>query len=240
MRPGVVLLAATLASGALAEELFIPAAMQRQGPDGQWWNTEVWVSNTTTTAAEYGFVFLPSGGAAHLDELQAEPPMVEIAPRATVFRNDLVPQGQSGALRLVVSPGVVVYSRIASAAGRASSAQGMAAMSRSGALRPGEVAYLVGLRRTPQYRTTLGMMNPTAESGSITVRVVSQRGETVHEVTYQLAGGAVLQLDEVLHGFGVVRGENLRAELTGTVPYFAYGSVIDARSGAPTLILPLR
>jgi hypothetical protein len=241
MRLGALLLvAAAFAPGAFAEEYFVPSAVQRQGADGQWWNTEVWISNTLATPGGYAVVFLPANGSSNLEALEVEPPMAEIAPRATVFRNDLVPEGQNGALRLVVTPGVLVYSRVANAAGKASSAQGMPAFPRSAAIRPGEQAWLVGLRRTPQYRTTIGLLNPGRESGAVTVRLISQKGETVHEVTYQLPAGAALQLDEVLHSFGVVRGEHMRAELSGTAPFFAYASVVDARSGAPTLILPQR
>ena len=241
VRLGVFLLAAAaIAPVATADEFFVPAATQRQGADGQWWNTEVWISNTSSAAGGYAVVFLPASGGSNLEGLELEPAMAEIAPRATVFRNDLVPEGQSGALRVVATPGVVVYSRIANAAGKASSAQGMPALSRSAAIRPGELASLVGLRRTPQYRTTIGLVNPSREPGAVTVRLFSQKGEAVHEVTYQLPAGAALQLDEVLHAFGVVRGEHMRAELSGTAPFFAYASVVDARSGAPTLILPQR
>jgi len=140
----------------------------------------------------------------------------------------------------VVTPGVVVYSRIANAAGKSSSAQGMPAFPRSAAIRSGEQAYLVGLRRTPQYRTTVGLLNPGRDAGAVTIRLISQRGEPIYESSYQLPAGAVLLLDEVLHAFGVVRGEHIRAELTGTMPFFAIASVVDARSGAPTLVLPLR
>jgi len=240
-RLGVFLLMlAAAAPAALAEEVFVPAAMQRQGANGQWWNTEVWLSNTSGASGGYAVVFLPAGGGGNLESLELEPALAEIAPRATVFRNDLVPEGQSGALRLVVTPGVLVYSRVANAAGKASSALGMPAFPRAAAIRPGETANLVGLRRTPQHRTTIGLLNPSRDAGAVTVRLVSQKGETVHEVSYQLPAGAALELDEVLHAFGVVRGEHMRAELTGTVPFFAYASVVDARSGAPTLVLPQR
>ena len=239
MRAGVFLLALALAApAAMGEELFIPIVAQRQGPDGQWWNTEVWISNTSAAVGGYGAVFLPADGSSNLDELELEPALESIPARATVFRNDLVPQGQSGALRLVVTPGVIAYARIASAAGKTSSALGMPAFGRSAAIRPGELAYLVGLRRTPQYRTTLGLLNPGREAGSVTVRLFSQRGDPVYDTTYQLPAGGALQLDEILHSFGVVRGEHMRAELSGTVPFFTYASVVDARSGAPTLILP--
>jgi hypothetical protein len=240
MRAGVFLLAlAFVAPAAAAEELFLPIVVQRQGADGGWWNTEVWISNTGAAPGSWAAVFLPATGASNLEQLDREPAPEEIPPRATVFRNDLVPEGQSGALRLLVSSGVVVYSRIANAAGKSSWAQGMPAFPRSAAIRPAEQAYLIGLRRTPQYRTTLGLLNPGREAGAVTVRLFSQRGEPVYDTTYQLPPGAVLQLDEILHSFGVVRGEHMRAELNGTVPFFAFASVVDARSGAPTLILPL-
>ena len=234
-----LLVAALFASGvAAAEEYLVPGAVQRQGSDGQWWNTEVWISNTMSSAGGYGAVFLPGGGVGNLEALEVEPAMIEIPPRATVFRNDLVPEGQVGALRLVVTPGVVIYARVANAAGKLSTAQGIPAQLRADAIRPGELTYLVGLRRTPQFRTAIGLLNPSREAGTVTVRLVSQKGETVHDVTYQLPAGAVLQLDEVLHAYGVVRGEHMRAELSGTVAFFAWASVVDARSGAPTLILP--
>jgi hypothetical protein len=237
----VFLLAAMLvASTAVADDVFVPVVAQRQGPDGQWWNTEVWISNTSSSAGGFAAVFLPAGGASNLDRLDAEPAMEAVAPRATVFRDDLVPQGQAGALRLVVTPGVMVYARLVSAAGKASSAQGMPALSRSAAIRPGEQAFLIGLRRTPQYRTTVNLLNPVREAGTVTVRLFSQLGEPVFETTYQLPPGAVLQVDEILQSFGVVRGEHMRAELIGTIPFFALASVVDARSGAPMLVLAQR
>ncbi len=229
---------ALLAPAATADELFIPVVAQRQGADGGWWNTEVWISNTSAATGGYAVVFLPATGGSNLEKLDLEPALEEIPPRSTVFRNDLVPEGQSGALRLLVSPGVVAYSRIANAAGKSSWAQGMPAFPRAAAIRPAEQVYLIGLRRTPQYRTALDLLNPGREAGAVTVRLISQRGEPVYDTTYQLPPGAVLQLDEILHSFGVVRGEHMRAELNGTVPFFAFASVVDARSGAPTLILP--
>jgi hypothetical protein len=239
MRGRALLLGVVLfASVAAAEDVFVPVVAQRQGSDGQWWNTEVWISNTSSAAGGFAAVFLPAGGASNLERLDQEPEMEAIAPRATVFRDDLVPQGQAGALRLVVTPGVLVYARLVSAAGKASSAQGMPALARSGAIRPGEQAYLVGLRRTPQYRTTVNLLNPAREAGSITVRLFSQLGEPVYETSYQLPPGAVLQIDEILQSFGVVRGEHMRAELSGTIPFFALASVVDARSGAPMLVQP--
>jgi hypothetical protein len=96
------------------------------------------------------------------------------------------------------------------------------------------------LRRTPQFRTNIALFNPSTEHGILQVRVFLQRGELAGEETYRLAAGGYIQLDDALHAFGVPRGEHLRAEVSGTVPFFAFASVIDARSGAPTLVPALR
>lgn len=239
MRWCITFAAVLVTVSAAAEELFIPGVAQRQGQDGAWWNTEVWITNTGTTTGGYAAIFLPSG-QGNLEGLQAEPTLEDLPPGATVYRGDLVPQGGVGVLRLVCTPGVVAYARVFNAAGRGSFGQGMPALSRAGAVRLGEIAHLVGLRRTPQFRTNIGVFNTTTEDGIVRLRVLSARGEVLGEQSYRVAPGGYLQLDDVLHAFQVTRGENVRAELSGTVPFLAFAAVIDARSGAPTLVLPSR
>lgn len=230
------LLVAVMAGG---EELFIPMVGQKQGQDGAWWSTEVWFVNTASTTGGYAVVFLPSG-QANVEGLQAEPALDDIPPGTTVFRNDLVPQGAVGVLRVLTTDGVVAFARIFSAAGRGSFGQGIPALGRQAAIKPGEVGHLVGLRRTPQYRTNLALFNPSPEPGTVRVRLVLARGEVAGEESFKVAGGGYLQLDDALHAFGVTRGEHVRAEVSGTVPCLALASVIDTRSGAPTLVPTLR
>jgi len=225
------------ASTAPGEELFIPGVAQKQGQDGAWWNTEVWISNTTASTGGFAVVFLPAG-QNNAEALRAEPQMEDIAPGATVYRSDLVPQGSMGALRVLASAGVIVLARVFNAAGRGSFGEALPTLARSAAVRPGEIAQLLGLRRTPQFRTNLALFLPGGEPGTVQVRVLGQRGEVVGEQAYRLAPGAYLQVDDALHAFGVARGEHLRAEVSGSVPFFAFASVVDARSGAPTLVLP--
>lgn len=235
MRKALVAAALLVAALASGEELFIPMVGQKQGQDGTWWSTEVWFVNTASTTGGYAVVFLP-GGQANVEGLRAEPPLDDIPPGTTVYRNDLVPQGATGVLRVLTTDGVLAFARIFSAAGRGSFGQGIPALARGAAIRPGEVGYLVGLRRTPQYRTNLALFNPGAEPGTVRVRLVLARGEVAGEEAYRLAGGGYLQLDDALHALGVSRGEHVRAEVSGTVSVIALASVIDTRSGAPTLV----
>ncbi|MBZ5587144.1 MAG: hypothetical protein LAO05_01135 [Acidobacteriia bacterium] len=236
MRPAVILLVALAACGlASADEFFVPMVGQRQGQDGAWWNTEVWISNTGTITGGYAVVFLPAG-QPNPDGLRAEPVLEDLAAGETVYRNDLVPEGGVGVLRFVTTSGVIVFTRVFNAAGKGSFGQGMPALPRSAAARPGEVVQLLGLRRTPGFRTNIALFNPSTDNGVVHVRMYLQHGDVAGEESYRLAPGGYLQLDDALHSFGVARGEHVRAEVSGTVPLFAFASVIDARSGAPTLV----
>jgi hypothetical protein len=231
--------AVALAMPVAAEELFIPMVAQKQGQDGAWWNTEIWITNTTATTGGYGAVFLPAG-QPNGEGLRADVEMEDILPGATVYRKDLVPQGSVGVLRVVATAGIQVYARVFNAAGRGSFGEGIAGMPRSAAVRPGEIAHLIGLRRTPQFRTNLFFFNPTQDDGVVRIRLMAASGEVVREQSYRMAPGGFLQLDDALHALAVTRGEHLRAEVTGTAPFFAFASVVDTRSGAPTLVQPLR
>jgi hypothetical protein len=228
-----------LATAVVAEEYFIPMVGQKQGIDGAWWNTEVWVANTTTSTGGYAVIFLPSG-QANIEGLRAEPELEDVPPGATIYRNDLVPQGQTGVLRVLTTSGMSAVGRVYSAAGRGSFGQAVPALTRSAAIRPGDLGQLLGLRRTPQFRTNIGLFNPSTEGGEFRIRLYQASGAVVGEQSYRLAPGGYIQLNDALHAFGITRGEHLRAELSGTVPLLAFASVIDTRSGAPTLVAPVR
>lgn len=222
-----------------AEEYFVPMVAQKQGIDGAWWNTEVWIANTTGSTGSYGVVFLPAN-KNNIEELRAEPDPVDVLPGGTAFSSELVPQGQLGVLRILASQGLVIYARVFNSAGRGSFGQGMPAFPRNAAVKPGELVHLLGLRKSPQFRTNLGLFNPSTEAGVVRVRVYNQRGEPEGEQSYRVGPGGYLQLDDFLHAFGIQRGEHIRAEVAGSMPFFAFASVIDARSGAPTSVFAAR
>lgn len=231
---------ALVAALAGAEELFVPVAVQKQGQDGAWWNTEVWVVNTTSSLGRWGAVFLPAG-QNNGELLRKEPEHVEeLAGYTSVVRTDLVPQGGVGALRLLVSPGLVVAARVYNASGKVSSAQVIPGLARDQALRRGEVGHLVGLRRSAQFRTNLVLFCPGPEGATVRLRLIDEQGQFLGEEAYGLAPGALLPLDDLFLTLGVSRVEGGRLEVSGTAPFFALASVVDSRSGAASLHWPLR
>lgn len=229
-----------LATTLWGEELFVPVAVQKQGQEGAWWNTEVWVVNTTGSTAHWGVVFLPAG-QSNAELLRQEPERLEELPGfASTVHTGLVPQGELGALRFVVSPGVVVAARIYNASGRVSSGQVIPALSLQEAVRRGEVVHLTGLRRSAQFRTNVLLFCPGPEGATVRLRVVGERGEVYGEQAYGLAPGGLLPLDDVLLSFGVQRAEAARIEASGSAPFFLLASVVDGRSGAASLHWPQR
>jgi len=237
MRVVSIVLGFVLAAGSVAaDELFVPMVGQKQGQDGAWWNTEIWVVNPTASIATFAVQFLPAG-KPNPEALRSEPSSEELAAGATFYSSEVVPDGQTGVLRIVTTPGTIVYARVFNSAGKGSFGQGIPALNRNAATRPGEIAHLIGLRRSAQYRTNIALFNPSQDNGKIRVRIVGPRGEVVGEESFGLAPGGYLPLNDVLHTFGLQRGDNVRAEVSGTVPLFALASVIDTRSGAPTLVL---
>src|SRR3989304_6226067 len=105
MRRTLLVVVALLACGlAAAEEYFVPMVGQKQGQDGAWWNTEVWICNTSTITGGYAVIFLPAG-QPNLDPLKAEPPLEDLPAGATLYRNDLVPEGSIGVVPLPTTQG---------------------------------------------------------------------------------------------------------------------------------------
>lgn len=231
----LILLVATSA----AEELFIPVAVQRSGQEGSWWNTEVHIINTSADPAHWAAVFLPVGKHnGELLRLELEPEE-ELLGHTSTVRTDLVPEGGLGALRFVVSPGVVVWARVYNASGKFATSQTLPGMRREQALRRGEVGHLVGLRRNAQFRSNLFLFCPGPQGATVRVRVVGERGERFGDQTHGLSPGGMLVLNDFLLVLGVPRDEVVRAEVVGSAPFFALASVVESRSGAATLHWPL-
>src|SRR3972149_4257341 len=176
MRRTLLVVVALLACGlAAAEEYFVPMVGQKQGQDGAWWNTEVWICNTSTITGGEALLRRPAGRPT-LDPLKAEPPLEDLPAGATLYRNDLVPEGSIGVLRILTTQGVVVFTRVFNAAGRGSFGQGIPALPKSAAVKPGDIAQLVGLRRAPQFPTNSALFHPSTEHGILQVRGFLQGG----------------------------------------------------------------
>jgi len=235
---GSALLAVLLmASVAGAGEGFIPVVAQSRGAGGSFWNTELWIANPTARKGSYGVVFLPAG---HDNSrlLSAEPQIHEIAAGATVHLKDVVPPDSIGALRVVTSRGLVVRCRVFNTRGRGSAGQVVPLLTVDRMIQPGDTGVLVPLLRGGQFRTNLGVFNPSPNPVAVRIEVRNQAGETVGETSYNVEAGSQLQLNDVLLGFRLSSCGGCQALVTASGPVATYAAVVDNRSGSATFILP--
>ncbi len=237
-RHGIILFfILAVSSLAGAGEGFIPVVAQSRGSGGSFWSTELWISNPTSRTGSYGLVFLPAG---HDNSrlLSTEPELHEITAGATVHLNDVVPPDSIGALRVVMSRGLVVRCRVFNTRGRGSAGQLVPLLTVDQMIQPGDTGVLVPLLRGGQFRTNLGVFNPSPNPVPVRIEVRDQAGEIVGETSYNVEAGSQLQLNDVLLGFRLSHCDGCQALVTASGPVAAYASLVDNRSGAATFVLP--
>jgi hypothetical protein len=239
MRTFGLLLAVVLALAAplAADELWVPVVAQVEGAEGSYWNTELWLANLSAGTGTCAVTFLPAG-ADNTDALMAEATPVNLPPGEITCLKDVVPPRSTGALRVVTSGGVAVRCRLYNAKGRGAVGQIIPALTR-GQLVPADArAHLFPLLRSPQARTNVGLFNPNGSPIRVRATVLDPRGQTVGSAEYPLAPGSQTQVNDYLLSFRVERADGYSVVLTAAAPFAAYASIVDSRTGAPTLILP--
>lgn len=232
---GLLLMLASMPASAV--ERFIPVVAQTPGSGGAYWSTELWITNLSSRTGTYGLVFLPSG-ADNSERLlrQAEP--VEIVAGATHYLTGVVPPDSTGALRIISSEGVVIQCHLYSVQGQGSEGQMVPALKREEMIPVGSWGELVPLLRSSQYRTNVGLFNPTSRLLKVHAVLMNPDGKPVGQAEYSLEPGSQTQLNDFLLGFKVVHSDGHRVMLSGDGPFAAYASIVDARTGSPAYVSP--
>jgi len=235
----LALFAAFLAAAVTtASELWVPVVAQMPGAEGSYWNTEMWISNLGASAGTYGITFLPSG-ADNTDLLLAEATPSSVGPGQTHYVKDVVPPRSSGALRVVTSPGVVVQVRLYNTQGRGAVGQMVPALTSDQLVPVNAQGHLVPLLRSSRFRTNVGLFNPGTSPIKVRAVVLDPHGVECGRTDYALEPGSQEQINDFLLAFKVARTDGHQVVLSAEGLFAAYASLVDTRTGAPTLILPV-
>jgi len=239
MRGRLLLLAVVLSFAApvAAEELWVPVVAQVEGLEGSYWSTELWLANLSAGTGTCAVTFLPAD-ADNTEALMASATPVNLPPGEITCLKDVVPPRSTGALRVVTSQGVAVRCRLYNAKGRGAVGQFIPALTRRDMVPADARAHLFPLLRSPQTRTNVGLFNPGTSPIRVRATVLDPRGQTVGSAEYPLAPGSQTQVNDYLLSFRVERAEGYSVVLSAAAPFAAYASIVDSRTGAPTLILP--
>jgi hypothetical protein len=225
---------------------YLPAGARTIGYNDAYYATDVYLTNTGSQRSRVSITLLTRDSDASDEALVAE--IEPLAAGASVLVEDAVAQVISNRWRswrggLIVCsqhPGVEVFSRIYHTDdSNTTYGQGLAGMTLDEAVQPGEVGHILALREDGQFRSNLGLMNPSQRTIEVFLTIYDQDGHFVNRLALDLGALAQVQFNRFLERFADDL-ESGRVEISSPRgPVFAYASLIDERTNDPTLILPI-
>jgi PKD repeat protein len=210
---------------AVGGSLTLPVVGRAPGANGTFWRSDVILHNPGSGSIS---LTLRYGGAPKSVTLQAG--------QTTVMADVLSQFGHSsGSGKLDVtwsgSSGPVVTSRTyTSVAGGGTFGQSIDPVASFG-----RQQFVPGLRHDASYRTNIGFVNHGGESEMFAVMVLSNSGAEVARTFVTLAPGAQAQyaLTALFPAISSIGNFTLMIEGDGNAQLFAYGSMVDNKSGDP-------
>jgi len=253
----LMVLTAFSAGAATPEQSYrqiVPAAAHTEGLDGSFWRTDVVIFNPTDEAANVLMVKVfarDPQGVINSVEFLVEPHETRVIVDAWMFLPPVSPH--SGALLFESSSDqgdplpIVVDSRTWSGDVGGTYGQGIPAVawSRDGDLDEPE-RRIVGIESSAEFRTNLGIVNPTGIEEIFLVKILDASGAEAARTYLRLEPRSQKQVNDVLGDLGL-EGEGYTAVVrltswadTGERPDFVvYGSLIDRRTNDPTYLAEL-
>jgi PKD repeat protein len=210
---------------AMGGSLTLPVVGRAPGANGTFWRSDVILHNPASGSLS---LTLRYGGAPKYITLQAGQTMV-MADVLSQFGHS------SGSGKFDVtwsgSSGPVVTSRTyTSVAGGGTFGQSIDPVASFG-----RQQFVPGLRHDASYRTNIGFVNRGGESEMFAVMVLSNSGAEVGRTFVTLAPGAQVQyaLTALFPAISSIGSFTLMIEGDGNAQLFAYGSMVDNKSGDP-------
>lgn len=239
---GVVCLGALLSGSLDAARWVIPGAAHAAGANNANFRTDLTIANPTSASASVTVNFLP----ADTDNAAlASAVTLTVPAHGQLVEGDLVSAlfGRSGGGALLVdSPtaGLVVTSRTYNQLPDKTYGMLIPGVPGSEALAAGETGHLVFLAKSDAYRTNVAFAGSTASAGKVTIRLLDGAGAVLGQGERDLPPYGQTQINDVFGALGAASTTVARAEVTGTVPFVAFASVIDNETGDPFAVVAQR
>ncbi|MEO6324736.1 MAG: hypothetical protein ABIT01_10205 [Thermoanaerobaculia bacterium] len=234
--------ACLLASPILAERYVIPASAHANGQNGARYRTDLTIVNPGASAASVSIRFLP----ADEDNATLPTPATKTVPaNGQIALDDIVDSlfARSGGGSIFVdstTTGLVVASRTYNQLPDRSYGMYLPGALADSALPVGQTGHLVFLAKSDVYRSNVGFASTTGTLGTATVRLYGGSGQLLGTTSREVKPFGQTQINDVFDAAGANATTVARAEVTATVPLFAYATVIDNRTGDPFPVLAVR
>ena len=232
-------------AGRAAEDIILPAVVRTPGNYGTHWRSDITLLNASDSTLTVKAQFIPmTGTAAGIQEA-----WISLEPRGMGVYLDIVStlfdrETGTGTIRLVqVDPGTFfAFNRIYNiASDGATYGQGTSAYRASDTVGMNDgTLYAVGLERSPQYRTNVGVVEIAGAPATVLFTVVAPSGES-RAYLAKLVPGQWVQADDIIRdkvGFAedFANAWVMINVVEGAGRVVGYASITDNRSGDATYI----
>lgn len=232
-------------AGIAVDAFFLPSVAHAPGAGGTQWRTNVAVVNPAAAAADFTLTFFPYAGGGTILETS-----VRLGPGATVEWVDILvslfgmnpASSLKGSVRVAANGPLVLGSRTYNQTSAGTFGQYYPAVSGWDALPPGATGTVAHLKKTPAFRSNLGVLNLGSEEVRVGAGLRDATGAPVGVTVFaDVPPGRYWQWDDVFSSRYTGAGEHPLAyavveHLAGNSPVWCYGSVVDNATGDPTTI----
>lgn len=237
MKRLLLLLALVVSIPVHAARWIVPAAASAAGAQNTRWKTDLRLVNPDASRAVSARVYYLN---ANTDNSALGTSItVDVPANGQVALADVVSSRfgltGTGALLVDASSPLVVTSRTFNDTGSATFGQFLPGVAVEQATT--ETTHIVYLQKNAEYRTNLGFAGTTSTAGSVTVTLFDAANVRLGGGTFQVAAYGQTQINDIFAAVGAAATSVARAEVKGTVPIVAYGSVIDNRTGDPIAVM---
>ncbi|MCU0303479.1 MAG: PKD domain-containing protein [Thermoanaerobaculales bacterium] len=217
----------------------IAAAAHARGLAETRWVTDVVLHNPGGDAAQAHLWFMKAGQG----NLGAEGEPVTVAAGGSLLIEDVVlglfgQDETSGALLIGADQPLLVTSRTYNDAASGTYGQFIPGRELAGAVGSDETVRLVQLTRSADFRTNLGVANPTGDTVVVDVELVRADGAPLATRTLTVPAYGHLQRTDIF-GADVDDALAVVSSATPGAAYFPYASVVDNRTGDPMMVEPI-
>jgi subtilisin family serine protease len=226
-------------SGSSGDSTYFAVVAHTTGANNSVWKSSLSICNVSSSNATVKMTYRYGGGGRVVRNATIAPLGLAEWTDAPV---DLFNVGgkSSGVVTIESSAQLLVAVRTFNSSVDGTFGQSMPGVTSSVSMTDSQFGLISPVRRTPQFRTNIGVINTGSKSCTVTVTFGNTNGYVIgNTVTINLGVGEWKQVNEALKKAGVSRADAavalLRVETAGA-EVWAYGTVVDNSSGDPTAL----
>ncbi len=221
-------------------ETWVPASAALSGYEGTNWRSDLEIHNPGGSQAAFSVALMERDTSNPSPRTKAFTLEAGHSSRLVDVLGSAFQFSGAAALRLTPTSGrLMVTSRTYNDQPQGTYGQFIPGVPQGDAMLEGEVALLLGLAESSQYRTNLGLVNVSATPVTVVVEMYLDDGTRLGTESWSLKAYEFRQIDRVFTTVTpttVVGGFLLATTASEGGRFFAYASVVDNRTGDPVYI----